>query len=629
MNDCLQAIRNAGYDTPDYVEPGRFYRFPGLGKGNGNSAGWCKLTDDRQAGFYGDHSTGLSECWFADKDISDTGRQMLRDRAKEEAQKAAKECEAAQQKAAKRAQEHWDASEDVTEHPYLTAKGVKPHGTRIHGDSLLIPVRDGSEIISLQKINPDGQKRFAKGGRVCGGYFGIGKPDKVIYLAEGFATGASIHEATGEAVAVAFNAGNLKAVAETLRARFPNVNVCIAADNDESETGQKKAREAGGEVHIPPEAGDWNDYHLNHGLEAVKKLLTEQKPVGLARFTINRSLDEMKQRLRDEKFVLEDVALQGQLTCFYARQNSGKTLITIRLLLDAVKSGRISAEDIFYINADDDPSNSTLKGEILDEAGIQAVVMHEQGFEPKDFLPSLREMELAGEAQSKIVVIDTVKKFVDLMSKNELSQVFNPGLKRFQSAGGTVIPMAHTNKQLVNGKPIHAGVTDILEDFDCSYTIDKVGEDGKTRTVEFDANPPQGKTRGSNKKIVQFCYELEPVNYRALLESVRKVSEFEAEDVKRQKAINDRLEANAEEIQTILECISAGFTRKTELTKEAASRSGTHKPKITKILGWHNGSDYKSGHRWKSYPGEAHTHLYRITRPRDAAEEYRKAKDGE
>ncbi len=67
---------------------------------------------------------------------------------------------------------------------------------------------------SMQTIAPDGAKRFTPGGRVRGCYYSIGKPAGVLVVAEGFATGASIHEATGCAVAVAFNAGNLKAVAE-------------------------------------------------------------------------------------------------------------------------------------------------------------------------------------------------------------------------------------------------------------------------------------------------------------------------------------------------------------------------------------------------------------------------------
>jgi len=74
--------------------------------------------------------------------------------------------------------------------------------------------------------------------------------------------------------------------------------------------------------------------------------------------------------------------------------------------------------------------------------------------------PALKEMEMAGVAHSKVVSIDTLKKFVNLMSKDDLPQVFNPAMHRFRSAGETVIAMGHTNKGLVGGKKVHLGVTD-------------------------------------------------------------------------------------------------------------------------------------------------------------------------
>ena len=84
-------------------------------------------------------------------------------------------------------------------------------------------MRDAAALHSLQFISREGDKRFLIGGRVSGCYFPIGKPDGALCIAEGYATGASIHEATGTAVAVAFNAGNLLPVASALRAKFPRL----------------------------------------------------------------------------------------------------------------------------------------------------------------------------------------------------------------------------------------------------------------------------------------------------------------------------------------------------------------------------------------------------------------------
>ena len=157
----------------------------------------------------------------------------------------------------------WSAAKpDPADHAYLLAKGIKPNGARLHGDALVIPMRDGGATHSLQFIGPDGGKRFLTGGRVTGCYFSIGNPKgaAALCIAEGFATGATIHEATGYPVAVAFNAGNLGAVAKTLRGKFPGLPLILCGDFDKSGTGQKAASEAaqsvGGRVALPDFTAD-------------------------------------------------------------------------------------------------------------------------------------------------------------------------------------------------------------------------------------------------------------------------------------------------------------------------------------------------------------------------------------
>jgi putative DNA primase/helicase len=134
-------------------------------------------------------------------------------------------------------------------HPYLAKKGVRSYGLRVTKDGrLLIPVRDAAGTLhSLQFIGADGTKRFKTGGRKHGCYYAIGKPNGTLYIAEGYATGASIHEATRHAVAVAFDAGNLLPVAKALRAKLPDVKIILCADDDsctEGNPGLTKATEA-------------------------------------------------------------------------------------------------------------------------------------------------------------------------------------------------------------------------------------------------------------------------------------------------------------------------------------------------------------------------------------------------
>lgn len=123
-------------------------------------------------------------------------------------------------------------------HPYLLRKGVNSYGLRQQREQLVLPVRDKHGALwSLQFIGADGSKRFLTGGRKRGCYFAIGVPRETLCICEGYATAASIFEATGHATAVAFDAGNLEPVARALREKFPDLNIIICSDDDSETPG--------------------------------------------------------------------------------------------------------------------------------------------------------------------------------------------------------------------------------------------------------------------------------------------------------------------------------------------------------------------------------------------------------
>ena len=98
---------------------------------------------------------------------------------------------------------------------------------------MLVPIRDtAGNLHGLQRIRPNGDKRFTAGAATAGHYFSIGKADGLIVICEGYATGASIHESTGYGVAIAFTCGNLEPVARALRAKLPTTQIIVAADDD-------------------------------------------------------------------------------------------------------------------------------------------------------------------------------------------------------------------------------------------------------------------------------------------------------------------------------------------------------------------------------------------------------------
>ena len=313
-NSFQDAIRAAGLTPPNTIEPGSFHKFPGEGKRNSNRAAWCKLFPGGTGGIFGDYSTGLSASWQAKHETTYTPsereafkRHIAEAKAQAEAERKAKQAEAAVQAAV-----IWNAPPSaleatqsaVADHSYLKKKSIQPHGAKIyHGSltiggmacnaALMIPMKLHGKIVGLQFINSESEKRFLPGGEKGGFLIGKIVAGKPVYVCEGFATGASIHEATGCAVIVAFDAGNLRKIAEALRAKQPDALIVLCADDDfqtEGNPGVTKATETAqvvdGLLAIPdfgtnrPEGStDFNDLAQHCGIDAVKQAIDAAKPV--------------------------------------------------------------------------------------------------------------------------------------------------------------------------------------------------------------------------------------------------------------------------------------------------------------------------------------------------------------
>lgn len=286
------AIAASGLTAPDaIIADGELHRFASNGT-RGDDAGWYVYHGNGvPAGGFGCWRTGLSESWRANigrkltpAEVAAQSQRIADARAKREAEQTRLHAEARA-----RAGERWhNAKPADPAHPYLTRKGIQPHGIRQEGELLLIPMRDGDgELWNVERITPEigERKKALAGGRRDGLYHSFGKPDGVICIAEGYATGATIHEATGHAVAVAFGSGNVPAVAAALRAKWPDVRIILCADDDyrtAGNPGMTKATEAAGAVgglvavpdfgdDRPDGATDFNDLAQHRGAEAVRK----------------------------------------------------------------------------------------------------------------------------------------------------------------------------------------------------------------------------------------------------------------------------------------------------------------------------------------------------------------------
>lgn len=241
-------------------------------------------------------------------------------------------------------------------HPYLTHKNIGAHGIRQLEGELVVPLRKGGVLATLQFIGPDGSKRFLRGGAVAGGYHALGRPDGVVIVAEGYATGASIYAATGHGVAIAFNAGNLKPVSLGLRRELPDIRIIVAGDDDYQTPGNPglaAARDAaaavGGIALFPPfnrPAGDvgtdWNDYATAKGGQAVDEAFEaaciQSKYKANGRPVVLDARDLLEREFPPRKLLLSPWLPERGLAMIVAARGIGKTWTALNVAV-AVGTG--------------------------------------------------------------------------------------------------------------------------------------------------------------------------------------------------------------------------------------------------------------------------------------------------
>lgn len=266
----VDKIRAAGLDTPkDIIADGKIHRFSTDGK-KGKTGWYVLFTDGIAAGKFGCWKAGIEVAFRAEtgRELSVAEQMAYTRRMTEIKVMREAELEREREAASNVCADIWNSAGLANpEHPYLKRKGIDSHGARVTGDGrLIVPLVDtDGEIKSLQYIDHDGRKLYHKSGETGGMFWVIGDPDGRIYFAEGFATAATIYQATGKAVVVCYSASNLVPVLGKWRERMgEQQEFIIVADNDRSGTGKNYADQAaakfGARVIIPPEEGDANDY---------------------------------------------------------------------------------------------------------------------------------------------------------------------------------------------------------------------------------------------------------------------------------------------------------------------------------------------------------------------------------
>jgi len=643
FNGCSnfkQQFRNAmiesGVTPPaELIDDGKIYRFS-TNENPDNRDGWYVLYGDGiPAGGYGCWRTGIQTKWKADVGRSHSSEELKALKELAESITKQREAEFADEaiEAARNADRIWSEATPTTKHPYLDLKGIQPYIARESNGNLVIPLFNSDKITSLQFINEEGKKRFLKGGKVTGSHCTIGEitNSAPICICEGYATGASIHEATSIPVVIAFNAGNLLKVTQSIRNQHPNHEIIIAGDDDwesKSNVGRNAATEAAEKVMAKlifptfsklrqSNQTDFNDMARDEGLFLVGIAfmdLEAQEPLGpkkftLKQFSLNGKSEEMKKQMLEDKYILGRIAIYGQYTIFYASPNVGKTLLILWMLIRAIESGEIKGSDIFYINADDNHKGLAHKVALAERYGFHMLSPSYNGFESAKFFQYIQSMIDDDSVKGKIIVLDTLKKFTDVMSKGKSSE-FGKMMRAFVLRGGSIICLGHTNKHKdLVGKSVYGGTSDITDDADCYYMLEEIQVSDKSKTVRFENR----KSRGDVDKTATFTYTNQKVmNYQELLESVQPISESEAEAIAEINAMNNRLTTNQEAIEAITSAINSGITLKTKLIKSVAEIVCISTGKVKKVLDQHTGSNYSKGDRWTYSIGDKNGQTYSL-----------------
>ena len=237
LEDFRQEMSRAGiFCKQVIVSDGKIHRFSNNGRGNKD----CWYVCHGEIGVFGDWNETPGEeykKWYSEKykTLSDTKKNEYNQRVSQLSHDLWTMRQQQIEEVAEQTSELWKNFSESGQSDYLVRKKVGAHGIRFDKSFIVLPLRDDAgKLWSLQKIYENGDKRFVFGGRKKGLMHVLGelKQRQRFFIAEGYATAATVHEITGSPVVVAFDIYNLGVITEILRKKYPRNQIVIIGDDD-------------------------------------------------------------------------------------------------------------------------------------------------------------------------------------------------------------------------------------------------------------------------------------------------------------------------------------------------------------------------------------------------------------
>lgn len=458
----INAIDMAGLVPPkSVVFDGKIHRFSASGKAGDDTGWYVAFSDGIHAGRFGCWRNGPEhdQTWRADVGRTLTAAEEMAIIRRMQEAKAARDAELSRKReiAADTVAEIWaSAGAASPDHPYLKRKGIQPHGARITGDGrLIVPLVDvEGNIHSLQYIDHNGGKLYHPGASTGGKFWTIGAHSHgPIYIAEGFATAATIHETSGAQVYVGYSASGLVSAAEAARQAYGiAAELVVVADNDAHGVGQKYAEQAaakhGCRIVIPPIPGDANDYAISGG--DLIALLSPPQTAWL------EPLDAVRKRRTPVKWLVKGWMPESALVMIHGPSGGGKTFFVLDMALTIAAGNtdwrgcKVNPGSVVYLAGEGHIGLGKRVEAWCQETGAQSLQawMSKSGCDlntPQGYQDAAQAIRALPD-KPKLIIVDTLHRFLmgDENSAQDAKTMLDACAGLMQEFGATVVLVHHT-----------------------------------------------------------------------------------------------------------------------------------------------------------------------------------------